>query len=166
MASKVSGASQKKINAIWRHLGKGTLIGVSLNRRVEVAFDYFGVPMPKNREEQRLVLRRLLALNTVPAVKPLAPKPATPVAPVPADFYASWEWKKARYEVIKKHGRRCQCCGWRPGDTDLGFLVVDHIKPLALFPALALNLSNLQVLCNDCNMGKGRKHRDDFRGQI
>ena len=78
-------------------------------------------------------------------------------------FYESWEWKEARYSAIKRHGRRCQCCGWSPGDTREGYLVVDHIKPLALYPELALDGRNHQVLCNDCNMGKGRKHQDDFR---
>jgi 5-methylcytosine-specific restriction endonuclease McrA len=81
----------------------------------------------------------------------------------PDSFYVSWEWKRARYEAMNAHGRRCGCCGWRPGDTDQGHLVVDHIKPLALFPALALVRSNLQVLCNDCNMGKGRRYQDDYR---
>lgn len=80
------------------------------------------------------------------------------------DFYSSWEWKKARYAVLKIHGHRCQCCGWRPGDTDNGYLVVDHIQPRKKRPDLALNTDNLQVLCNDCNMGKSNVHEDDFRG--
>ncbi len=79
-------------------------------------------------------------------------------------FYASWDWKKLRYEALKIHGTRCQCCGWQPGDTDHGRLVVDHIKPRSKFPALQLDLNNLQVLCNDCNMGKSNIHEDDFRG--
>ena len=79
-------------------------------------------------------------------------------------FYDSWAWKSARFVALKHHGRRCQCCGWRPGDSPIGYLVVDHIRPLAIYPALALSQSNLQVLCNDCNMGKGRGHTDDFRG--
>ena len=78
-------------------------------------------------------------------------------------FYASWEWKRVRYEAIKINGQRCQCCGWRPGDTDHGHLVVDHIKPRSKFPGLALSVGNLQVLCNDCNMGKSNIWADDFR---
>jgi len=34
-------------------------------------------------------------------------------------------------------------------------LHVDHIKPRHLFPDLELVKSNLQVLCEDCNLGKG-----------
>lgn len=69
-------------------------------------------------------------------------------------FYQSWEWKEVRYKAIKLSKQRCLCCGWQPGDTERGYLVVDHIKPRKKFPELALELSNLQVLCNDCNMGK------------
>lgn len=93
----------------------------------------------------------------------------TPKRPVkkkykkPDSFYASWEWKKVRYEALKIHGRRCQCCGWRPGDTDHGWLVVDHIKPRSKYPELELDVSNLQTSCNDCNMGKSNIYEDDFR---
>ncbi len=78
-------------------------------------------------------------------------------------FYASWEWKRARYEALAIHGHRCQCCGWQPGDTAHGHLVVDHVKPRRKFPELELDVGNLQVLCNDCNMGKGSAFSDDFR---
>lgn len=78
-------------------------------------------------------------------------------------FYSSWEWKAARYEALKMHGRRCQCCGWRPGDTEHGHLVVDHIKPRSKHPELSLSVENLQVMCNDCNMGKSNIWEDDFR---
>lgn len=78
-------------------------------------------------------------------------------------FYSSWDWKRARYEAIRIHGNRCQCCGWRPGDTENGHLVVDHIVPRSKRPDLALDVGNLQVLCNDCNMGKSNQFADDFR---
>tara|TARA_R110000764_G_C10925956_1_gene374432 strand:+ start:427 stop:927 length:501 start_codon:yes stop_codon:yes gene_type:complete len=79
-------------------------------------------------------------------------------------FYASWDWKKLRYEALKINGNRCQCCGWRPGDTEHGRLVVDHIKPRSKYPSLELEITNLQCLCNDCNMGKSNIYEDDFRG--
>lgn len=78
-------------------------------------------------------------------------------------FYSSWEWKAARYEALRIHGQRCQCCGWRPGDTTHGRLVVDHIRPRSKYPHLELTVDNLQVLCNDCNMGKSNTYADDFR---
>lgn len=87
--------------------------------------------------------------------------PAKAKAPS-ADFYQSWAWKEARYAAIKRHGRKCLCCGWSPSDGP-GYLVVDHIKPVRTHPNLALEPTNLQVLCNDCNMGKSYKHTDDWR---
>lgn len=42
-------------------------------------------------------------------------------------------------------------------------LHVDHIKPRAEFPELSLVKENLQVLCVDCNMGKGAWDETDFR---
>lgn len=72
-------------------------------------------------------------------------------------FYTSWEWKKARYETLKKYGPVCMLCG-----SDYR-IVVDHIKPVKKFPELALDPDNLQVLCNDCNMGKSNTDYSDFR---
>ena len=80
-------------------------------------------------------------------------------------FYASWEWKKARYEALQIHGRQCMCCGWTPSAGVSGHLCVDHIKPRSKHPSLALDVGNLQVLCNSCNMGKSNVHEDDFRAE-
>ncbi|MFC6439812.1 HNH endonuclease [Bowmanella sp. JS7-9] len=33
-------------------------------------------------------------------------------------------------------------------------LHVDHVKPRAKFPELALDINNLQILCETCNLGK------------
>ena len=97
------------------------------------------------------------------------PRTKVKVEPNPAmqidakSFYASWEWKEARFVALKRHGRRCQCCGWSPSDSATGRLVVDHIKPIRTHPHLALDPENHQVLCEDCNMGTSYKHTDDFR---
>lgn len=73
------------------------------------------------------------------------------------DFYDSWEWKKARYSVLMKYGRKCMCCG------SVENIVVDHIIPLKRRWDLRLDVENLQVLCSDCNMGKSNNDRTDFR---
>lgn len=72
-------------------------------------------------------------------------------------FYSSWEWKKARFEILKRYGAKCMLCGSEHR------IVVDHIKPRRFFPELSLELSNLQVLCNECNQGKSNDDYTDFR---
>lgn len=108
----------------------------------------------KNHHERLCAAQKIASKSGRPSPKPRAKNDG---------FYATWEWKQLRYEALKMHGHRCQCCGWTPGDTKSGRLVVDHIKPRKEFPELALTLSNLQVLCNDCNMGKSNVYSDDYR---
>lgn len=76
------------------------------------------------------------------------------------EFLASNEWRTLRYQFLVKHKRTCMCCGRSAPNVEIH---VDHIKPRILFPELALAESNLQVLCKDCNFGKGYKNQDDFR---
>lgn len=78
------------------------------------------------------------------------------------EFYQSAEWRLMRYEALRLHGAACQCCGRSPRLHGV-VLNVDHIKPLRVFWDLRLELSNLQVLCGDCNVGKGARHDDDWR---
>lgn len=76
-------------------------------------------------------------------------------------FLFSFEWRKLRMVALKEHGARCQCCGVTAAD---GVRIhVDHIKPRRLFPELALSLENLQVLCEECNHGKGSWDDTDWR---
>ena len=79
-------------------------------------------------------------------------------------FLASYEWRRVRMQALKKHGARCQCCGATPADGVK--MNVDHIKPRKLFPELALSLSNLQVLCEVCNHGKGNWDMTDWRQNL
>lgn len=77
------------------------------------------------------------------------------------DFFQSRAWQARRYEVLRLNNGRCELCG--RGKRDGVSLHVDHIKPRSKFPQLALELSNLQVLCEDCNMGKGNRCSRDWR---
>jgi len=77
-------------------------------------------------------------------------------------FYKSSEWQEVRYQALKKHGRRCLVCGRNPRDHGIA-IHVDHIKPRSLFPELALDIDNLQVLCEDCNLGKSNRDSIDWR---
>jgi len=91
-------------------------------------------------------------------------KPALPkkIESVNSDaFLASYEWRRVRMQVLKKYGARCQCCGSTPEDGTK--MHVDHIKPRRLFPDLALDITNLQILCEVCNHGKGNWDMTDWR---
>lgn len=75
-------------------------------------------------------------------------------------FYRSLAWRRLRYDALTKAGGRCQCCG----AFGVGVaLHVDHVKPRSLWPELALDPKNLQVLCDDCNIGKGVRDQTDWR---
>ena len=79
---------------------------------------------------------------------------------IPA-FYHSPEWLRVRYEALKRSRGHCECCGASPADG--ARMNVDHIKPRHKFPALALDIDNLQVLCARCNAGKGGWDQTDWR---
>jgi hypothetical protein len=76
-------------------------------------------------------------------------------------FLRSYEWRMTRMLALKKYGTTCMCCG---ATQQMGVRIcVDHIKPRKLFPELALELSNLQILCEDCNHGKANWDQTDWR---
>ena len=74
-------------------------------------------------------------------------------------FYASSEWRLVREKVIQEQGRACQNCGCKILNDY--YLTVDHIKPRSKFPELALDKSNLQVLCRKCNSSKGAIYNEE-----
>ena len=80
------------------------------------------------------------------------------------DFYDSREWRKLRYQVIRKYGGRCMACG-RSKQKHGVTIHVDHIKPRSKYPHLALISENLQILCEDCNLGKSNLDETDWRPQ-
>ena len=77
------------------------------------------------------------------------------------EFLSTYEWRKVRMQALKKYGPVCQCCGATPATGAV--MNVDHIKPRRLFPSLALDVNNLQVLCHECNHGKGNWDQTDWR---
>lgn len=90
-------------------------------------------------------------------------KPAVALPAVATnDFLQSFQWRQLRMVVLKKRGARCECCGASPMDGQT-VINVDHVKPRKLFPKLALEESNLQVLCGPCNHGKGNWDQTDWR---
>lgn len=107
----------------------------------------------------------------LPPRKPLVVRPAY-LPPMPKrspdyrkdeGFYESNEWRQVRYFALRRADGCCQCCGARAMPDNP--LHVDHIKPRYTHPELSLDPDNLQVLCVDCNMGKGAWDDTDWRSK-
>lgn len=77
-------------------------------------------------------------------------------------FYSSLAWINLRARVLEKYDCSCMMCGRSPKLHGV-VLHVDHIKPRRKYPELALDFNNLQLLCADCNRGKGNKYETDYR---
>ncbi|MBT0585128.1 HNH endonuclease [Alteromonas oceanisediminis] len=86
------------------------------------------------------------------------------------DFYASQPWKKLAHDAIANRRKQCLQDGsvfscalcfkaFGPGVQ----AHADHIKPRSLYPDLALDMSNIQILCSDCNLGKSNRDATDWR---
>ena len=93
-------------------------------------------------------------------------RPTTPPAEWPTgdEFYRSHGWRSLRIDALEANRERygmltCECC--LTGTT--GRWHVDHIMPRSSHPELALEPANLQVLCEDCNLGKGARYATDWR---
>lgn len=56
---------------------------------------------------------------------------------------------KARFEIFKRDGFKCQYCGHAPPDVAL---VLDHVIPVS--KGGQTTAGNLITSCNDCNAGK------------
>lgn len=93
-----------------------------------------------------------------------APPRFTPAPRKPTNdnlwFYDSIEWRRFRYDILKDRGRICECCG---ATNKTAVIMVDHIKPLRDYWELRFAPDNMQVLCEDCNRGKGRRDKTDWR---
>lgn len=68
------------------------------------------------------------------------------------NFYTTKKWLSLRYDFIVNSKKECNLCG----STKKPFHI-DHIKPRSKHPELELDPNNLQILCADCNYGKGCK---------
>ena len=77
-------------------------------------------------------------------------------------FYKSDEWRSLRFKALKLNDGCCVLCGRSKRKHNI-ILHVDHIKPRSKYPELELVLSNLQILCEDCNLGKSNKDDTDWR---
>lgn len=155
--------------------GEGFMVAV---RRIRNAI----ARLPSEQRAQARYIARCAAEGNPPIVHTSPPESAKnewgdevaenalkrkPSATKRTEFYLTWEWRRMRMEVLKEYGRRCMCCGAQPTDTAMHGgkvrIVVDHIKPVSKFWHLRLDRSNLQVLCDECNQGKGAWDETDWR---
>lgn len=58
------------------------------------------------------------------------------------------EWEALRVECFDRDDWTCVRCG---ATEDLQ---ADHVRPITLYPELAMDLGNLQTLCGPCNKAK------------
>lgn len=110
-------------------------------------------PGKMNKASARKILRQFAGGGEIKKIKHMRSSSE--------NFYRSREWRQVRYEALIKCGRACMCCGAKPKDGII--LHVDHVKPRSKYPQLELDINNLQILCEDCNLGKSNIYEDDFR---
>ncbi|NNM31964.1 MAG: HNH endonuclease [Gemmatimonadetes bacterium] len=118
---------------------------------------------PDRKSCQAAVAKVRRASMLVEEEKPKRRQRHTAIEPFAASlaFLRSWAWLRLRMKVLEKRGARCECCG---ATRDDGVRIhVDHIKPRRHFPEMALEESNLQILCDQCNRGKGNWSEKDWR---
>ena len=96
-----------------------------------------------------------------PAIKSPITKKRRKKRRYPNDFYSTEEWKQLRYAALVASDGRCQCCS--ASAKDGAVLRVDHIIPISKAPHLKADPANFQILCNDCNWGKGSWDFTDWR---
>ncbi len=162
-----SGLRQRLIGYMQKHYGLRLAIPTGNRELRKSIFRLIGKIQPSRQHDADIFLEKFLRLGPDDADEygnpPWEGEPNFPPASPPrsVNFYESDLWRKARYQALKLHGGCCQCCGARasPGKP----LHVDHIKPRSRFRHLELEVANLQVLCADCNLGKGAWDKTDWR---
>lgn len=158
-------------------LGYAGKFGVTLYDLVCMALEVDGMPLPMDmtsRQWVKLNLDHIVGKNKTEKIKSCSvqsakskpprldrPKTVAGVDVASDAFLSTFQWRKVRMEALKKYGPRCQCCGATPATGAV--MNVDHIKPRKKWPSLALDVNNLQILCHDCNHGKGNWDDTDWR---
>ena len=158
------------VGAFWSRylrsrLGYAQKTGKSPYELLVLAAKEDGLVKPHDMKARRFVIENEVKFRELAKkVQPERKQKQVGINPNDNAFLSSYEWRRIRMEVLKKYGARCQCCGATAKD---GVVInVDHIKPRRLFPQLALDINNLQVLCEVCNHGKGNWDMTDWRVEL
>jgi 5-methylcytosine-specific restriction endonuclease McrA len=123
-----------------------------------------GVAVPSGKDARAALVRQFAVQRGESLAYAKQRRNATLPDVARTTFLQSYEWRALRMLILKKRGARCECCGATPADGTT-IINVDHIKPRRDFPELALEESNLQVLCDACNHGKGNWDQTDWRAE-
>jgi len=73
-------------------------------------------------------------------------------------FYQTAAWRTLRRQVLALYGYECMSCGEYSNMSH-----VDHIIPRSVDESLELDLTNLQILCENCNCNIKGTHIVDYR---
>lgn len=160
-----------KLKEIWIKNDLGPDMPIAIAKLSRQISERMNIPIVPGRKIAYSVIAHDAGESLAPHIV-RRPKPALRVVPAPTksskeEFYASWGWRTLRMEVLKEFGPVCMCCGSTPKHLDMAGnptkIVVDHIKPLHTHWHLRLDRKNLQVLCDECNQGKGAWDTTDYR---
>lgn len=176
-ARKKKGLGQGIMCAIAKHeLGYGAQNGISLYVMMARVLKKHGYERPEGSSHKAYVMQNVDILMDIyeKAGKPKKPRKNKESFPdkgidqsesnkyfASKEFLSSFDWRRLRMEALKTYGARCQCCGASPSTGSV--MHVDHIKPRKTHPDLALDINNLQILCEECNHGKGNWDSTDWR---
>lgn len=162
------------VRYIKHHTGRGSFRG-SMYENAAPLLERDGLFRRAEESDKKFVERHIEHMlgfaKQIPSNRAKATKKAPSAAPIIAiprdvdpdskEFLMSFEWRRLRMMALKKYGPKCMCCGATPQTGAV--MNVDHIKPRKTHPHLALDIDNLQVLCEECNHGKGNWDRTDWR---
>ena len=73
-----------------------------------------------------------------------------------AQLQNTFEYKEWRRQIYERDDYTCQICGQHGGNLN-----ADHIKPIRLYPELALDLENGRTLCVGCH-----RQTDTYGGRM
>lgn len=163
------------LNKLWKKIKcVKYLTGSSHTSRVSDVIQYYGYEVPQFEHDRVELVNKIIFNRTLQGmtdgqrvkvyqgkVKPRVDK----VDATKSDFYRSSAWSRLRYEALRGSSGQCELCGAKPSPENGVSLQVDHIKPRSKFPELALDISNTQVLCATCNVGKSNIYVDDWRDE-
>ena len=162
---KVTPQQRQARNVVKRRLGLLSSSNAKLVSELEKQFGVSANAVKSKQDHRRFILKCAMNLGWMDPVKPeprkQKKKPEQPVDKA-KKFYKSFEWRRVRYEALRKNNGCCELCGRSKNEGAV--LNVDHIKPLRTNWHLRFEIDNLQVLCGLCNHGKGNTYSDDWRG--